>query len=366
MFIKQLNPIACKTYLIANETEKKAVLVDPVLDGLAEYRDMLNRLKELDPAWTLSAVVDTHTHADHISAASSLKDLTGCNYVMHESSGQKCVDIHVSDGEELVLAGVKMKVHHTPGHTRDSISLTIEDGSTSVLLSGDALFLDDGGAGRDDLPGGDPEAHYDTLQKLKSLNEDLVVLPAHDYRERMPSSLKRQKSTNPWLKDQSKEDFVSFINDLKLGRADWMVDVLAANFKCSRNPNDAYVPNDSPACEVQGTIGKNVDAQTIATITPEEVKALIDKNESMLLLDVREPSELTGPLGQIAGAKNISVVHVESEIGKLSGWKDKPIITICRSGHRADTAAKILQSNGFSKVKNMSGGMMAWAGMMGK
>jgi sulfur dioxygenase len=366
MFIKQLNPIACKTYLIANETEKKAVLVDPVLDGLAEYQDMLNRLKDLDPTWTLSAVVDTHTHADHISAASSLKDLTDCKYVMHESSGQKCVDIHVSDGQELELAGVKMKVHHTPGHTRDSISLTIEDGNTEVLLTGDALFLDDGGAGRDDLPGGDPEAHYHTLQKLKSLNEDLVVLPAHDYRERIPSSLKRQKSTNPWLKEQSKEDFVTFINDLKLGRADWMVDVLAANFKCSRNPNDAYVPNDSPACEVQGTIGKNVDAQQIQQISPQELKALLDANQTMLLLDVREPYELTSPLGQIAGVKNISVAHVESELEKISDWKDKPVVTICRSGHRADTAAKILQSNGFTKVKNMTGGMIAWAGMKGK
>ncbi|MBN2528900.1 MAG: MBL fold metallo-hydrolase [Deltaproteobacteria bacterium] len=365
MFIKQLNPIACKTYLIANEAQKQAVLVDPVLDGLAEYRDLLNRLKDLDPAWTLRAVVDTHTHADHISAASSLKDITGCSYVMHESSGQKCVDIHVADGDELELAGIKMTVLHTPGHTRDSISLSIEDGATAVLLTGDALFLDDGGAGRDDLPGGDPGAHYDSLQKLKGLNEDLVVLPAHDYRERMPSSLKRQKSTNPWLKDQSKDDFIGYINDLKLGRADWMVDVLAANFKCSRNPGDAYVPNDSPACEVQGTIGKNVDAQNIDTVSPAEVKKIIDSGQDILLLDVREPYELTGPDGQIDGVQNISVTHVQSELATLAPWKDKTVITICRSGHRAETAAKILQSNGFTNVLNMTGGMMAWRQTMG-
>ena len=360
MFIKQLNPIACKTYLIANEKKKEAVLIDPVLDGLAEYRDMLARLKDLDSAWTLTAVVDTHTHADHISAASSLKDVTGCSYVMHESSAQKCVDVHAKDGDTLELAGVMMKVHHTPGHTKDSISLSIEDGATSVLLTGDALFLDDGGAGRDDLPGGDPGEHFDSLQKLKALNESLVVLPAHDYRERVPSNLQQQKQTNPWLKDQSKEAFIAYINDLKLGRADWMVDVLAANFKCSRNPNDAYVPNDSPACEVQGTIGKNVDAQNIAAITPVDVKALIDKGEEMLLLDVRESYELTGPDGQIDGVKNVSVMHIESELDALAPFSDRLVITICRSGHRAETAAKILQSNGFSNVKNMTGGMMAW------
>lgn len=360
MFIKQLNPIACKTYLIANEETKQAVLVDPVLDGLSEYRDMLTRLKELDSAWALTAVVDTHTHADHISAASSLKDLTGCSYVMHEKSAQKCVDVHAKEGDTLELAGVKMDVYHTPGHTRDSISLRIKDGSTAVLLTGDALFLDDGGAGRDDLPGGDPAAHFDSLQKLKALDEELVVLPAHDYRERVPSNLQRQKETNPWLKHESKDEFITFINDLKLGRADWMVDVLAANFKCSRNPNDAYVPNDSPACEVQGTIGKNVDTQEVEAIAPAEVKARLGKDAEMLLLDVREPAELTGPDGQIPGVKNVSVMHVESELDALAPWKDKPVITICRSGHRAETAAKILQSNGFSNVKNMTGGMTAW------
>ena len=360
MFIKQLNPIACKTYLIANEATKQTILVDPVLDGLAEYRDMLARLSDLSPEWKLTAVVDTHTHADHISAAPSLKDFTGCNYMMHENSGQKCVDIHVKDGDVVELAGIKLKVHHTPGHTRDSISLSIEDGATAVLLTGDALFLDDGGAGRDDLPGGDPGEHYDSLQKFKSLDDALVVLPAHDYRERIPSSLQRQKQTNPWLKDQSREEFIAYINDLKLGRADWMVDVLAANFKCSRNPKDAYVPNDSPACEVQGTIGKNVDAQKVASISPAEVKALIDKKQDMLLLDVREAYELTGPDGKINGVKNISVSLVESELNTLAPWKDKLVITICRSGHRAETAAKILQSNGFTNVKNMTSGMGGW------
>ncbi len=360
MFVKQLNPIACKTYLVANEKEKKAILVDPVLDGLAEYRDLLTRLKELDPEWSLAAVIDTHTHADHISAASSLKDLTGCKYVMHEKSAQKCVDVHVADGDNLTLAGIEMKAYHTPGHTRDSISIAIEHGSDALLLTGDALFLDDGGAGRDDLPGGDPAAHYESLQKLKGLNEDLIVLPAHDYRERTPSSLKRQKSTNPWLKEQTKESFVEFINDLKLGRADWMVDVLAANFKCSRNPNDAYIPNESPACEVQGTMGKLVDQQEIATVSPKEVQALIEKKEEMLLLDVREAYELSDALGKIDGVTNISITRIQAEIGTLAPWKEKPVITICRSGHRAETAAKILQSNGFTNVKNMTGGMTAW------
>lgn len=335
-------------------------MVDPILDGLGEYRDLIARLKDMDKQWHLSAVVDTHTHADHISAASSLKDLTGCKYMMHRNSLQKCVDIHVEDGQTITLAGIQMDIFHTPGHTKDSISIQIKDKSTEVLLSGDALFLDDGGAGRDDLPGGDAGEHFESLKKIKQLDDNLIVLPAHDYRERIPSSLAKQKTSNPWLKDQSKEEFVSFINDLKLGRADWMVDVLAANFKCSRNPKDAYVPNDSPACEVQGTIGKNVDAQEVEVLSVKEVKKQIDNKQEMLLLDVREKSELVGDLGKIEGVTNISIALLQNELDTLSNWKDKLVIAICRSGHRAQTAAKILKSNGFSNVKNMEGGMIAW------
>jgi glyoxylase-like metal-dependent hydrolase (beta-lactamase superfamily II)/rhodanese-related sulfurtransferase len=360
MFIKQINPISCKTYLLANEATKELVFVDPVLDGLKEYLNVIEQLRTEDDSWKLTAVVDTHTHADHISGAAALKDYTDCQYIMHENSRQKCVDVHVSDGQEILLAGIPAKVLHSPGHTKDSISVVIEDGGQTTVFTGDALFLDDGGAGRDDLPGGDPGEHYDTLQKLKTLNEDLIVLPGHDYRERIPTSLRHQKKTNPWLKDQSKKAFVEFIEDLKIGRADWMVDVLAANYKCSRDPNAAFVPAESPACEVQGTIGKNIDAIDVEPITVQEVKNLLSKGEHPLLLDVREPFELQGDLGHLDGVKNISIVALQRDLDQLSDWKNKPIITICRSGHRAATASKILSAAGFNNVKTMFGGMLAW------
>jgi glyoxylase-like metal-dependent hydrolase (beta-lactamase superfamily II)/rhodanese-related sulfurtransferase len=360
VFIKQINPISCKTYLIANGSTKELAFVDPVLSGLEEYLKIVEELRAEDDGWKLTAVVDTHTHADHISGAAALKDYTDCNYVMHENSRQQCVDVHVSDGQEIELAGIRAKILHSPGHTKDSISLIIEDGGQTAVFTGDALFLDDGGAGRDDLPGGDPGEHYDTLQRLKALNEDLIVLPGHDYRERIPSNLRHQKKTNPWLKDQSKNDYVEFIDDLKLGRADWMVDVLAANYKCSRDPNAAFVPAESPACEVQGTIGQNVDAIEVEPITVQEVKGLLSQGESPLLLDVRDASELQGDLGHLDGVKNISIVALQRDLDALSDWKNKPIITICRSGHRAATASKILKNAGFNDVKTMIGGMLAW------
>ena len=275
---------------------------------------------------------------------------------MHENTRQQCVDVHVVDGQEIEIVGVKAKVLHSPGHTKDSISLVVEDAGQTALFTGDALFLDDGGAGRDDLPGGNPGEHYDTLQRLKALNEDLIVLPGHDYRERIPSSLRKQKKTNPWLKDQSKKEFVEFIEDQKLGRADWMVDVLAANYKCSRDPNAAFIPAESPACEVQGTIGKNVDAIEVVPITVQEVKDLLDGGAAPLLLDVREPMELQGDLGHLEGVKNISIVGLQRDLDQLEDWKDKPIITICRSGHRAATAARTSDEHRLSLwVSNRAG-----------
>lgn len=177
MKFEQLNPAACRTYMISNRHE--AVLVDPVVDHTGDYLDLLR-----EKGLKLTHVVDTHTHADHISAGPSLRDATDCEYVMHALAPPKCVTIHVREGDELELAGEKAIVMETPGHTRDSISLLFED----RILTGDFLFLEDAGAGRDDLPGGNPEEHWESLQKLADLSGDLVVYPAHEYRDSNPAT----------------------------------------------------------------------------------------------------------------------------------------------------------------------------------
>ena len=238
MYIEQLNPASCWTYLLTNGFE--AVLVDPVIDHTGDYLKLLKNRN-----LKLTHVVDTHTHADHISAGPSLKDATDCLYVMHKLAPAHCVTNYVKDGDVLVLAGKKAKVIETPGHTKDSISLLFDD----MILTGDFLFLEDAGAGRDDLPGGSAEAHYESLQKLKDLAGNLMVYPAHEYRKRKPSDLATQREKNPHMKHMAKKDFINYIEELKLGPADWMKDVLTANYRCSREPNAAWIPTDVPACE---------------------------------------------------------------------------------------------------------------------
>jgi sulfur dioxygenase len=214
--------------------------------------------------YELGHVIDTHTHADHISGASPLRDLTGCHYVMHEAAPAQCPDLRVSDGSRLELfQNLSIEVIHTPGHTKDSICLVLP----ARILTGDTLFLDDGGAGRDDLPGGDPGAHYASLQRLSALPEHLIVHPAHDYRNRSPSTLGQQKHTNPHLQKRSKEAFIQYLEDLRLGPADWMKDVLKANYACAGDPKAAWIPADAPACEVKGTLLPGVNEIRVPTVS---------------------------------------------------------------------------------------------------
>ncbi|MBN1290881.1 MAG: MBL fold metallo-hydrolase [Candidatus Latescibacteria bacterium] len=352
MICKQLNPYACHTYLISIEDSIEIAFIDPVLEHVNDY---MNLIKE--KGYRLTHVIDTHTHADHISGSASLKDITDCEYIMHKNSPVQCANLRIDDGFEWKLFDtIPITVIYTPGHTNDSVSLLFPD----RIFTGDALFLDDGGAGRDDLPGGDSGAHWESLAKFRALPENLIVYPAHDYRNRKPSSIKQQKETNPHLKERSKEDFISYLEDLKLGPADWMKDVLNANYSCARDPKAAWIPVDTPACEVKGTLDLGVNEIQVMSIQPEVLKQKIRSNTSLILLDVREAHELNGNLGHIEGIIHIPIGSLAHRITEIENHKDREIITVCRSGARAFTAAQILTKAGFTKVSVLAGGMIGW------
>ena len=348
---QQLNPGGCRTYLVGKQRIKEVALIDPVLDRLDIYL-MFLRKENLK----LTTVIDTHTHADHITAGPALRDLTGCDYAMHAAAPAGCVSKRLSDGQIFRFAGIEAKVLHTPGHSNDSVCLVLPD----RIFTGDALFLDDGGAGRDDLPGGDAGAHWDSLQKILQLPEELVVYPAHEYRRRRPSKLAIQKTSNPHLRPRSREEFIAYIQELKLGPADWMKDVLNANYACARDPTKAWAPTDAHACEIKGTLEKGVNDQIVVMITPAELKAELDGTEKPVLIDVRERSELLGELGHLPGIMHIPVDELKQRFAELEPYRNREIVTLCRRGGRSLTAAQILQQAGFSHVHSLEGGMAAW------
>jgi glyoxylase-like metal-dependent hydrolase (beta-lactamase superfamily II)/rhodanese-related sulfurtransferase len=357
MRFEQLNPHSCKTYVIGDSSSKEVIIIDPVLDHFIDYQKLLE-LHDL----TLVTVIDTHTHADHISSASSLRDITGCDYMMHKKAPAGCISDRVWEGVKFKIGKIPVKIIETPGHTEDSISLILPD----RIFTGDALFLDDGGAGRDDLPGGDAEKHWKTLRRFKELPENLVVFPAHDYRNRTPSSLAEQKLSNPHLIDRSKEEFIHYIEDLRLGPAEWMKDVLKANYSCARDPNAAWIPADHSACELKGTLAHGVNDLVVDEVLPEKLKSILDSNTRPLILDVREPKELSGKWGRLEGILNIPIEELIGKLSELDAYKNKQVVTVCRSGARAYTAGQILKQSGFSNVSVLKGGMKAWRSKIGK
>ena len=351
MIVRQINPHACRTYLLGAEGADEIVLVDPVLEHVSDYLALLEREHT-----TLTHVLDTHTHADHISGAAALRDETGCEYVMHTRAPARCVSVRVADGFAGTLGPVSVQVLHTPGHTKDSVTLVLPD----ALLTGDLLFLDDGGAGRDDLPGGDSQEHWESLQRLRALPEHLIVYPAHEYRGRQPSSLGQQKLRNPVLQPRTKDEYVRYLEELRLGPGEWMKDVLKANYACARDPKAAWIPVDVPACEVKGTLAPGVNEQQVAAMPVAELKRRLDSGYAPVLVDVREAHELREELGHLPGIRHMPVGSLSSRLTELEPDKNREIVTICRAGGRATTAAQILQQAGFTHVQSLEGGMTAW------
>ncbi|MBN2151166.1 MAG: MBL fold metallo-hydrolase [Candidatus Lokiarchaeota archaeon] len=366
---EQLNPAACKTYLIGRAGNEVAI-IDPVLEELDRYMSLLQ-----ERGLVLTHVLETHTHADHISGAAALKDRTGAVLVMHEKAPARCADTsaRVIEGDTVSAAGIELQVLHTPGHTKDSVSYIVaavpagpaNPGQPGMAFTGDALFLDDGGAGRDDLPGGDPGDHYDSLQKIARLEGSLVVYPAHDYRNRQPSSLRQQLVTNPHLKPRTRDEFIDYITELKLGPADWMKDVLAANYACSIDPKAAWIPADGSACEVKGTLDLGVNDQRVDAITPRQLKMRLEAASTPVLVDVREGFELDGQLGKLDNVIHVPITRLAKELSALEQYKDRDVVVLCKIGGRSYTGAQILQQAGFSRVSFLEGGMIGWRNAYG-
>jgi rhodanese-related sulfurtransferase len=302
-------------------------------------------------------MIDTHTHADHLSGGAALVDHLRVPYVMHESANPQCVSQRVADGNTIRLGDVSVLCRHTPGHTSDSLTLLVDD----KLLTGDFLFIGEGGAGRTDLPSGDPGEHFDSLQKLKEFPDHIQVFPAHDYHGRTSSTLGQERQINPRLQFTSRDQYVHWLTNLALPPVEWMKDVLKANVACTRDPNAVWIPRDMPACEVKGTVAEIEDMSAVVTISAEQARQKIQSGgDSVLVLDVRQDEEYWGELGHIRGARLVSVQELACRLNELESYRDKPVITVCRSGGRSARAASILMQFGFTNVESLVGGMLRW------
>ena len=194
------------TYLIASAKGREALIIDPVIENVEEYISLLN---ELD--LKLVKVIDTHIHADHVTGASKLKDITKCSTIMGDHTPAESVEIKVKDDEYINLDNLKIKAMYTPGHTSDSYSFLMD----KYLFSGDTLLIN--GTGRTDFQNGNAkDAYYSIFNRLLKLPDETFLYPAHDYNGEKVSTIGKEKKQNPRLQVNSVDEYIEIMNNLDL------------------------------------------------------------------------------------------------------------------------------------------------------
>ncbi len=210
------------TYLLAGKAGGEAILIDPVRENTGQYLRLIEEL-----GLRLVVAVDTHIHADHVTALGTLRQHTDCATAMGEMSRAECVSVRLREGENLRVDGIALDVLYTPGHTDDSYSLLLPD----RVFTGDTLLIR--GTGRTDFQNGDPAVQYDSLfGKLLRLPGDTLVYPAHDYNGMTVSTIGEERRHNPRLQVADKAAYVALMNSLKLDNPRLMDVAVPANQAC--------------------------------------------------------------------------------------------------------------------------------------
>jgi len=307
------------TYLLGDPATRQAVLIDPVLEQVERDLACVHEL-----GLVLTHVLETHVHADHITAAGVLRERTGCQVVASER-GAVCVSRQVKHGDEVHVGGLMLRVLATPGHTDDSVSYLMTD----RVFTGDTLLVR--ANGRTDFQNGNASHLHDSITRvLFALPDDTLVYPAHDYQGRTETTIGEEKRHNPRIAGKSREEFIHIMENLQLPPPRKMDVAVPANRACGR-----ALPS-------------------VLDIPPERIDAL---GAEVRHIDVREPEEFHGPLGHLPRAELIPLDTLES--ASVSWAREAPLLLICRSGKRSARAARALAERGFSRLYNLQGGMLA-------
>ena len=213
------------TYLIASAKGREAVIIDPVLENVNEY---IQLLRDLD--LKLVKVIDTHIHADHVTGASKLKQATNCVTLMGEHTPADAVEIKVKDNELINIDGLDIRSIYTPGHTTESYSFLLDN----YLFSGDALLIN--GTGRTDFQNGSSKDSYHSIfDKLLKLPEETLLYPGHDYNGEKVSTIGKEKKFNPRLQVKSVDEYIEIMSNLNLSKPEMMDNNVSKNIQLGAN-----------------------------------------------------------------------------------------------------------------------------------
>ena len=333
MVFEQIATGGCQSYLVGCAETCAAALIDPEMSQIDHYVALAAR-----DGLRIHYVIDTHTHADHFSATRELARQLSVPVVMHCASPAPFVDMRLGDGEMVVLGRLRLQVMHTPGHTVDSMCLLVED----LVFTGDTLLI--GATGRTDLPGGDPEALYDSLfHRVLRLDPALKVCPAHDYKGRSHSTIAQELALNPRLQKRERAAFVEMMRSLNLNMPTHVTEALRTNMSGGKT--------------VAQLLAKA--AATVPFMSLAELKARIEAAEDdLLVLDVRERDAYED--GHVPGARLLPRGQLELRVNKDLPDPTRRILVCCELGYISTLAAATLREMGFLHPVALDGGMKAW------
>jgi glyoxylase-like metal-dependent hydrolase (beta-lactamase superfamily II)/rhodanese-related sulfurtransferase len=329
------------TYLLADGEMRAAVLIDPVFEQARRDAALIDELG-LELLYTL----DTHVHADHVTGAWLLKQSAGSQIALAAASGAENIDVALAHGDRINFGRRHLEARATPGHTNGCMTFVLDD--LSMAFTGDALLIR--GAGRTDFQQGSAHTLYRSVtEQIFSLPPECLVYPAHDYRGQTCSSVGEEKRFNPRIGlEHSEGDFVGYMENLGLPHPKQIDIAVPANMRCGR----------IPGAESGGAAHWAPVHYTYAGINEIDADWVADHAAGVQIIDVREPNEYTGELGHVEGARLVPLADLGRQLESLD--KNAPTVTVCRSGGRSAQAVVILEKQGFSKVANLAGGMLAW------
>jgi glyoxylase-like metal-dependent hydrolase (beta-lactamase superfamily II)/rhodanese-related sulfurtransferase len=323
----------CKSYLIACEATCSAAIIDPALNLVDRYIGELNK-----NGLRLRYIIDTHTHADHFTGARLLKEEFGAPIVMHRQAPAPFVDLHVEDGHSLPLGQMRLRILHTPGHTRDSMAIHVED----RVFTGDTLLIQ--ATGRSDLPSGDADQLYDSLfSTLLALPDETLVFPAHDYKGRTNSTIGDERASNPRLAKTERADFVALMNSLNLNAPTHLTEALRTNMSGGKTVE-----------QLLREAGTRIPFMGISELHVRSQRRAND----FVVLDVREGDAYRR--GHVPGAIHLPRGQLELRINEVLPDPGVEVVTVCEFGKVSTLAAATLHDLGFTRATALDGGMKNW------
>jgi sulfur dioxygenase len=357
MFFRQLydTESSTLTYIIADLESTETVIIDPVITEIETYKALL-----IEYGLTLKYSLETHIHADHITASGRLRQSLKCQTGISQFCDSKLADIQIKECDRFELGkNETITAISTPGHTLGSTTFVWRD----KIFTGDSLLIN--GCGRTDFQGGDAGQLYDSItKKLFNLPDETLVYPGHDYKGFRVSSIGQEKILNPRLADKSREDFIIMMNSLDLPKPKLIDIAVPANRYCGIDEDEAIQASDVNLSINNGRLltSSQLVARIkteITEILPSEVVPMLTQ-EDVILIDIREPSEYEESFIPSAHLIPRGVLEFKiMELEKIINPQNK-IILYCRSGNRSALAAASLNKMGFRNVMSMIGGYEAW------